>query len=98
EETLLRLKRQWPDAVFVSARTGAGLEDLTAAIEARLPHPSVQVTATVPYDRGDLVARLHQRGEVIAIGHEPTGTRVTARVDPELAAALAPYRDEDGVA
>ena len=24
EETLLRLKRQWPDAVFVSARTGAG--------------------------------------------------------------------------
>ena len=24
EETLLRLKRLWPDAVFVSARTGAG--------------------------------------------------------------------------
>jgi GTP-binding protein HflX len=93
EETLLRLKRQWPDAVFVSARTGAGLADLTAAIEARLPHPTVKVTATVPYDRGDLVARLHQRGEVIEIGHEPAGTRVTARVDAELAAALAPYRD-----
>ena len=25
EETLLRLKRLWPDAVFVSARTGAGI-------------------------------------------------------------------------
>ena len=30
EETLLRLKRLWPDAVFVSARTGAGLDALRA--------------------------------------------------------------------
>src|SRR5262249_19764447 len=40
EETLLRLKRMWPDAVFASARTGAGLGDLRTAIEARLPRPA----------------------------------------------------------
>src|SRR5206468_8578316 len=34
EETLLRLKRRWPDAVFVSAHSGAGIADLRAAIEA----------------------------------------------------------------
>jgi GTP-binding protein HflX len=92
EETLLRLKRDWPDAVFVSARTGAGIEELRAAVEAALPRPAVEVVAVVPYHRGDLVARVHERGQVHKVGHEATGTRVAARVDAELAAALNPYR------
>jgi GTP-binding protein HflX len=93
EETLLRLKRTWPDAVFVSARTGRGIEELRAAIEARLPRPAVEVQATVPYDRGDLVARIHRRGEVLATTHTERGTRVHVRVDEALAAELAPYAD-----
>jgi GTP-binding protein HflX len=91
EETLLCLKRDRPQAVFVSARTGAGVDDLRAAVEARLPRPAVEVVAVVPYERGDLVAQLHQRGEVLSVDHEVAGTRVTARVDAGLAAALAPY-------
>ena len=91
EETLLRLKRSWPDAVFVSARTGAGLSELRAAVEARLPRPSVEVHAEVPYDRGDLVARVHERGEVLASAHGEAGTALHVRVDPGLAAELAPY-------
>jgi GTP-binding protein HflX len=92
EETLLRLKRDWPDAVFVSAHTGAGIEELRAAVEAALPRPAVEVVAVVPYDRGDLVARVHERGQVHEVDHEAAGTRVAARVDAELAAALIPYR------
>src|SRR5690606_39711074 len=57
EETLLRLKRLWPDAVFVSARTGAGLDALKGTIDALLPRPAVELDLLVPYDRGDLVAR-----------------------------------------
>src|SRR6266498_1044729 len=68
EETLLGLKRHWPQAVFVSARTGAGLDGLRAAIEERLPRPSVEVRVRLPYARGDLVARVHRRGEVLEIG------------------------------
>jgi GTPase len=94
EEALLRLKRDWPDAVFVSARTGAGIDELRAAVEAALPRPAVEVVAVVPYDRGDLVARVHERGQVHEVGHEAGGTRVAARVDPELAAALNPYRSD----
>jgi len=65
EETLLGLKRLWPDAIFVSARTGAGLDALREAIEARLPQPAVELDVLVPYSRGDLVARVHERGEVL---------------------------------
>jgi len=91
EETVLRLKRAWPDAVPCSARTGAGIAALTEAIEARLPRPAVDVAALVPYDRGDLVARVHERGEVLATEHREQGTLIRVRVDAALAAELAPY-------
>jgi GTP-binding protein HflX len=91
EETLLRLKSTWPDAVLGSARTGRGIEDVRAAIEARLPRPAVELSVLVPYDRGDLVARIHQRGEVLATEHGDDGTLLRVRVDPVLAAGLARY-------
>jgi GTPase len=94
EETLLRLKRAWPGAVFVSARTGTGLDELRTAVEARLPRPAVEVRACIPYDRGDLVARVHRRGEILASRHTDDGTLVHVRVDEALAAELAPYATE----
>ena len=91
EETLLRLKRTWPDAVFCSARTGRGIEDVRATTEARLPRPAVELSVLIPYDRGDLVARVHQRGEVLATEHQDAGTLLRVRVDAVLAAELARY-------
>jgi GTP-binding protein HflX len=91
EETLLRLKRLWPEAVFVSARTGTGIDELRAAVEERLPWPAIEVRACVPYARGEVLARVHSRGEVLATAHRGEGTFVHARVDEALAAELAPY-------
>ncbi|MEV0327248.1 GTPase HflX [Micromonospora echinospora] len=91
EETLLRLKRAWPDAIFVSAHSGRGIEDLRAAVEARLPRPAVEVRAVLPYDRGDLVARVHRQGEVLSTAHLPEGTLLHVRVGAALAAELAPF-------
>ncbi|MFI6228237.1 GTPase HflX [Micromonospora echinospora] len=91
EETLLRLKRAWPDAIFVSAHSGRGIEDLRAAVEARLPRPAVEVRAVLPYDRGDLVARVHRQGEVLSTAHLAEGTLLHVRVGAALAAELAPF-------
>jgi GTP-binding protein HflX len=91
-ETLLRLKRDWPDALFVSAHSGQGMEELRTTIEQRLPRPAVEMRATVPYDRGDLVARIHRRGQVLGTDHREEGTELHVRVDDQLAAELAPYR------
>jgi GTP-binding protein HflX len=96
EEALLRLKRLWPEAVFASARTGAGIAAVREAIEERLPWPAVEVTALVPYDRGDLVARVHTNGEVLDVAHEESGTRIHVRVDEALAAELAPFAAKSG--
>src|SRR5580704_5215973 len=76
------------ESVVVSARTGTGLDDLLARIEELLPRRDQEVAVTVPYDRGDLVSRVHQEGEVLCVRHGGDGTELTARVPPGLAAEL----------
>jgi GTPase len=88
EETLLRLKRTWPDAVFVSARSGVGIDELRATIETHLPRPAVELSVVLPYDRGDLVARIHRTGQVLTTAHTDRGTELRVRVDEQLAAEL----------
>jgi GTP-binding protein HflX len=90
-DVVLRLKRLVPTAVFVSARTGQGIEELRDCIERQLPRPAVEIDVLLPYSRGDLLARVHDRAEVLSTEHTADGTRLRARVGPDLAAALVPY-------
>ncbi|GAB2612023.1 GTPase HflX [Kribbella endophytica] len=79
-------------AIVVSARTGEGIDKLKALVEASLPQPHIAVDALLPYDRGDLVSRVHSEGAVDTLEHTGDGTRLTARVHPQLAGELAPYQ------
>jgi GTP-binding protein HflX len=88
---LARLTAREPGAVVVSARTGAGIDKLLAAIENDLPKPTVQVEVLLPYSRGDLVSKIHQQGEVETLDHQPAGSHVRARVNPGLASELEPF-------
>ena len=90
-EMLPRLRRLAPGAQFVSARTGEGIAALRERIEDLLPRPAIEVDLLVPYTRGDLVARVHSGAEVLGSEHTADGTRMRARVTPELAAALLPF-------
>ncbi|HVB27347.1 MAG TPA: GTPase HflX [Mycobacteriales bacterium] len=86
-----RLLRREPRAVAVSARTGAGLAELRAAVEAALPRPEVEVHVLLPYTRGDLVSRIHGDGDVLTERHTADGTVLTARVSVALAGELAGF-------
>jgi GTP-binding protein HflX len=91
-EVIARLRTRERSAVVVSARTGEGLDELRARIAELLPRPDVEVEVLVPYDRGDLVSRVHADGDVLTERHTETGTWLHAKVVPSLAADLAPYR------
>ncbi|WP_374271806.1 GTPase HflX [Actinoplanes sp. M2I2] len=91
EETMLRLKRTWPEAVFVSARSGAGIAELHQAIAERLPKPAVDLRVLLPYDRGDLVARIHRTGQVLQTQHVEAGIELRVRVGEALAADLSNF-------
>ena len=90
-DTLTVLRTSHPGALVVSARTGAGIEELRGLLESRLPRPEREVRVLIPYERGDLVNRIHQAGELLTTEHTAQGTVVAARVHPELAGELAPY-------
>jgi GTPase len=91
DEDVLLLRQALPGAVWVSARTGEGMAELRRLIAERLPHPDVEVEVLVPYDRGDLVARVHRDGEVLTERHDVSGTHLSARVDGALAALLSDF-------
>ena len=89
---LTRLRHLMPDAAFVSAHTGEGIDVLRRRIAAALPDPSVAVHVLIPFERGDLVSRIHSEGSVDQLEHTADGTRLTARVHPALAGDLTPYQ------
>ncbi|MFT4280719.1 GTPase HflX [Microbacterium sp.] len=91
DDTRLVLRGLEPQSVFVSSRTGEGIDDLRAAIEEALPLPAVEVRALVPYGRGDLVNAVHESGHLISTEHHEDGTVLHAHVNERLAAELAPY-------
>jgi len=88
EEDRIVLRGLEPRSVFVSARTGEGIEELLAMVEAELPSPSIEVDVLLPYGRGDLVTLLHDHNTVLSTDYEEGGTRVRALVNPEYESTL----------
>jgi GTP-binding protein HflX len=80
-----------PNAVFVSAKTGEGVEALLQLIADRIPEPDVEVTAVIPYEHGEIISMIHQSGHILGTDYVESGTRIHARVSPELASKLQTY-------
>ncbi len=85
------LLTKYPDSVLCSAVTGEGTEGLLAGIVIQLSRLQVQVTLAVPFDRGDVVARVHELGEVEKEEYSESGTRLTARLPRELLADFTEF-------
>ncbi|MEU5692698.1 GTPase HflX [Actinosynnema sp. NPDC020468] len=88
---LARLRHLFPTAVFVSAHTGEGIEELRERVATMTPRPEVVVEALVPYARGEVVARVHREGEVLKERHTEEGTELSARVRRDLASVLEQF-------
>ncbi|WP_418002215.1 GTPase HflX [Mycobacterium sp. PDNC021] len=88
---LAHLRRALPDAVFVSAHTGDGLDRLRLRMCELVEPTDAAVDVTIPYDRGDLVARVHAEGRVEATEHTADGTRIKGWVPMALAASLGEF-------
>ena len=86
-----RIKLHEKNAIAVSALTGQGIAELVALIEQQLPHPQIDIKATIPYDRGDLLARAYREGKVLSRTDTESGTVIVAKVPQILANLLEEY-------
>jgi GTP-binding protein HflX len=78
-----KLYGRFPDAVFVSAVAEIGMDEIRRRIAVELSKIKVEVVLDVPYDRGDVVARAHQDGDVLEETYSDTGTHMVARIRRE---------------
>jgi GTP-binding protein HflX len=92
ETQRMALRGMEPMSIGVSARTGEGMEALLQRISELLPEPNIEVAVLIPYNRGDLVSRLHLNSRILMLDYREGGTFVRAMVKPEMAAELALYR------
>ena len=76
-------------AVPVSARTGQGIQELLVAIEAAMVRYLQPLTVLLPYQRGNLLSLLYERGQVDSEEHSANGVLIHGR----LPARLLPYFD-----
>jgi GTP-binding protein HflX len=78
-------------AVLVSARTGRGITDLLVAIEAAMVSLLQPIDLLIPYDRGDMLSLLYQRGQVDDETHTTAGVKIRGRVPTRLAPMFEPF-------
>jgi GTP-binding protein HflX len=81
---IMEILRKEPNSYAFSVRTGFGIDGLLHVIENSLPRPSVEINVVIPYDRGDLVHAIHERGEIFSEQYIAEGTSIHARVDGGL--------------
>ena len=62
------------EAVFISARTGKGMEDLTEAVRRALFSGMISASLLVPYDKGSIVSYLCENGQIDSIDYKEDGT------------------------
>jgi GTP-binding protein HflX len=86
--TIDEMLRKYPESIAVSAATGLNIDLLLQAVEAKLPWPQVDIKATIPYDRGELLAKVYREGQVLSRTDTEQGTVVVARVPQGIAAAI----------
>ncbi len=91
EEARDELRLRHPDAVLVSASTGAGLGELCERIERELLHTLRPVELLVPYADGGSLAELHKVAGEVSRTDTPEGVRVSALVPARLAERFARF-------
>jgi GTP-binding protein HflX len=90
-EVLERFLHKYPNAVAISATTGQGIPELLAELSALLRPTREFVQLSVPHGATDVVARLHEVGQIVERDYEGPEARFKARIPPHLHAEFAPF-------
>ena len=92
DETMIRQARQLvPDALFVSARTGAGLDVLETRCVELIADAFGATELLVPHERYDVIARLHEFGDIQEQEQIDGAVRIKGRFPATQAGFFAPF-------
>ncbi len=90
-EQISHARRLAPDGIFLSARTGAGLDVLQDRCIELIADAFGSVELFVPHSRYDIVAKLHAVGHVQSEEQLDEGVLIQGRFPPSQAALFQPF-------
>jgi len=90
-EEARRLLEAHPGSVLVSARTGAGIDELLVTIGDRLRVGDRVVELEIPWARGDVLAAVHREGEIVGEEAGEAATRIQVVLDEAGKARFAEF-------
>lgn len=84
DKELSTLRLLHPDACFISAHTGEGIDQLIQQIEEAIGEETRSLHLLIPHSRYDLIARLHRNGCVLEQNTHDDGVWLSVQVSPEI--------------
>lgn len=89
------LRRHFPEAIFLSVHSGAGLEELIARMSDMVAAGITTRTLRIPQREGGLLARLHEHARILETRYEGDAVVMVVIIPPRLAESCAPFIVEE---
>lgn len=96
EEQSRTLLVRYPDALLISAEQGTGITGLLHRISQEASRGERAMTVLIPYTKGSLVQRMHERCRVVSERYTEHGVEATIRVNTGFSALFEPYEVGNG--
>ena len=93
-DALGELRAENPGALFLSAATGEGTQELLDAIARAASERDSVMCVLIPFSQGSLVRQCHEQGHVLECTYEEGGTRLSVIAPPALRARVSPFEIE----
>ncbi len=87
------LEREFPEAIFISALTGEGMEELRKKTELLLSGAGMRMKIYLPYKEGRLYAMLQERARIDYLEYKSDYLELTVTVERELADKLITFTE-----
>jgi len=85
------LRIRFPDAHFVSVKTGEGMPELVNRLSELVADDLITVELRIPQTRADLIARLHREADIRHTEYIDNDVLLRARISPRVAAAYSSF-------
>jgi GTP-binding protein HflX len=82
------IKREFTEAIWISAKEKIGLDRLIKTIQERMDESSLIKTVRIPHEDGEAIAALHNHTQILSQSHEDHFTEFTVQVDKDVWAYL----------
>ena len=91
-ENILSRMLRLDNSIAISAKNETGLQELLELIDENLSHFIIEEQFLVPYDKSDVVAKMHDAAKVLQTNYVETGTLITLLGAKELLEKFSQYK------